>query len=162
MSKEETSNILIIGIGNSGRKDDGLGWLMLDFIKKKFFNIDCLYRYQLQIEDAEILSHYPTVVFVDATRENTENGFFFRSCHPNKGFGLSSHILEPETVLWLEDKLYHKNPMAYALGIEGKEWDLSLDPSEAGLHNLSKAQDFLKNNIHLIIKNKASSILQKQ
>ena len=79
MSKEETSNILIIGIGNSGRKDDGLGWLMLDFIKKKFFNIDCLYRYQLQIEDAAILSHYPTVVFVDATRDNTENGFFFRS-----------------------------------------------------------------------------------
>ena len=45
------------------------------FIKKKFFNIDCLYRYQLQIEDAEILSHYDTVVFVDATKENTKNGW---------------------------------------------------------------------------------------
>jgi hydrogenase maturation protease len=159
MSKQETSDMLIIGIGNSGRKDDGLGWLMLDFIKKKFLNIDCLYRYQLQIEDAEVISHYATVVFVDATRENTENGFFFRLCHPDKGFGLTSHILEPETVVWLENKLYKTRPITFVLGIEGKEWGLSLDPSELGLHNLSKAQDFLKNNIHLIIKNKASSIL---
>ncbi len=159
MSKKETSGILIIGIGNSGRRDDGLGWLMLDFIKKKFLNVDLVYRYQLQIEDAEILSHYDTVVFVDATKQNTKNGFFFKPCQPNSGFGLSSHMLEPETVLWLENKLYEKKPVAYVLGIEGEEWDLSLEPSDYGLSNLSKAKDFMVNNINLIIKNKAASIV---
>ena len=73
MSNEETKNILIIGIGNSGRSDDGLGWLMLDTIENKFSNVDVLYRYQLQIEDAEILSHYPTVIFVDACISELNN-----------------------------------------------------------------------------------------
>ena len=159
MLNEETKAILIIGIGNSGRSDDGLGWLMLDSIKNKFFNVDLVYRYQLQIEDAEQLSHYPTVIFVDATKEDTENGFYFKSCHANKGFGLTSHNLEPETVLWLENKLYQKEPVTYVLGIEGKKWGLSLQPSEMGLTNLSKACDLLTKNINLILQDKNPSIL---
>jgi len=154
MSKERTKELLIIGIGNSGRSDDGLGWLMLDYIKKNFFDIDLLYRYQLQIEDAELLSHYATVIFIDATREPTENGFFFKSCHPNMGLGLTSHMLEPETVLWLENELYKTKPTTYVLGIEGKKWGLSLEPSESGLHNFNLACDFLIKNIDLILEHK--------
>lgn len=154
MSKEKAKELLIIGIGNSGRSDDGLGWLMLDYIKKNFFEIDLLYRYQLQIEDAEILSHYSTVIFVDATKEATENGFFFRSCHPNMGLGLTSHMLEPETVLWLENKLYKTEPTTFVLGIEGEKWGLSLEPSKSGLHNLNMACDFLIKNIDLILARK--------
>ena len=156
MLKERTKELLIIGIGNSGRSDDGLGWLMLDYIKKNFFDIDLLYRYQLQIEDAELLSHYSTVIFVDATRENTENGFFFRPCHANMGLGLTSHMLEPETVLWLENELYQTEPSTFVLGIEGEKWGLSLEPSKTGLHNLNLACEFLIKNTDLNLANKTS------
>ena len=159
MSDEEAKDILIIGIGNSGRSDDGLGWLMLDEIKKKFIHVDLLYRYQLQIEDAELLSHYPTVIFVDATKENTKNGFFFKPCHPNNGLGLTSHMLEPETILWLENQLYETKPATFVLGIEGKKWGLSLEPSEIGLSNLRMARDFLEENINLILARKTPCIL---
>lgn len=159
MSKEGTKDILIIGIGNSGRSDDGLGWLMLDHIKNNFFDADLLYRYQLQIEDAELLSHYPTVIFVDASKESLENGFFFRSCHPNNGFGLTSHMLEPETILWLENELYKTGPSTFIMGIEGEKWDLSLKPSEKGLRNLSSAFDFLTENLTLILAQKTPCLL---
>jgi hydrogenase maturation protease len=159
MSKEGTKELLIIGIGNSGRSDDGLGWLMLDYIKKIFFNVDILYRYQLQIEDAEILSHYRTVIFIDATKEVTESGFFFRSCHPNNGFGLTSHMLEPETILWLENELYKTVPTAFILGIEGEKWDLSLEPSEIGLLNLRKAAALIEKNLNLIKAQKTPCLL---
>jgi hydrogenase maturation protease len=159
MSNEEPKDLLIIGIGNSGRSDDGLGWLMLDALRKQFNGVDFLYRYQLQIEDAELLSHYPTVIFVDATKEPMKNGFFFKPCHPNNGLGLTSHMLEPETILWLENQLYETKPATFVLGIEGKKWGLSTEPSEIGLSNLSMARDFLEKNINLILARKTPCIL---
>ena len=159
MSNEETKALLIIGIGNSGRSDDGLGWLLLDRIKNEFGTVDLLYRYQLQIEDAELLSHYPSVIFIDATRQNCANGFYFKKCHPNNGIGLTSHMLEPETIVWLEKKLYMKNPLSYVMGIEGEKWSLSLQPSDSGLSNLSKATDLLRKNIKLILTDKKPLLL---
>ena len=159
MSKKETKDILIIGIGNSGRSDDGLGWLMLDGIKMRFSHVEVLYRYQLQIEDAEILSHYTTVIFVDATKEHTETGFYFKSCDPNMGLGLTSHMLEPETVLWLENELYKTKPATFVMGIEGQKWGLSLEPSEIGLRNLNIASDFLRKNITLILSDNTPCLL---
>ncbi|MGI9531486.1 hypothetical protein [Lutimonas sp.] len=151
MSKEKTKNILIIGIGNSGRSDDGLGWFMLDYIEKIFPELDLLYRYQLQIEDAEIISFYSTIIFVDATKEKTENGFFFKPCYPNMGIGLTSHMLEPETVLWLENELYQTQPNTFVLGIEGEKWNLSTEPSQTGLSNLDRARHFFKNQFDMIL-----------
>ena len=55
--------IIIIGVGNSGRQDDGLGWAFLDEIKRKFPGIKIEYKYQLQIEDADLISSYDTVFF---------------------------------------------------------------------------------------------------
>lgn len=151
MSNKGTKDLLIIGIGNSGRSDDGLGWLMLDAIKMKFSHVEVLYRYQLQIEDAEILSHYTTVIFVDATKEHTKTGFYFKSCDPNMGLGLTSHMLEPETVLWLENELYKTKPTTFVMGIEGQKWELSLEPSEVALRNLNIASNFLTKNVNLIL-----------
>jgi hydrogenase maturation protease len=159
MSNEETKDILIIGIGNSGRSDDGLGWLLLDAINKKFFNADFQYRYQLQIEDAELLSHYTTVIFVDATKEETKNGFFFKPCYPNNGIGLTSHMLDPETILWLEQQLYKTEPATFILGIEGIKWGLSFEPSETGASNLLKAEDFLAKNMNLIMASEKPCVL---
>ncbi|WKK65628.1 hypothetical protein [Lutimonas zeaxanthinifaciens] len=144
MSKEKTKDLLIIGIGNSGRSDDGLGWQLLGFISKSFPEIECLYRYQLQVEDASIISSYDSVIFIDATQEETEKGYYFRPCSRNKGFGLTSHALEPSTVLWLENKLFNNNPASYILGIQGYKWELSSDPSENGLINLNRAMEFVK------------------
>lgn len=154
MSKEEAKDIVIIGIGNSGRSDDGLGWLAIDSMGNNALHVDLRYRYQLQIEDAEEISHYKTVIFVDATKEVTESGFYFRPCAASMGIGLTSHMLEPETILWLENQLYQKNPDSYILGIEGEKWGMSVQPSDQALSNLNKALDFLQKNIHLILEHK--------
>ncbi len=162
MSKEKTKSVLIIGIGNSGRSDDGLGWLMLDYIEKTFPGLNVLYRYQLQIEDAEIIRHYSTVIFVDATKENTENGFYFKPCYANMGLGLTSHMLKPETVLWIENELFKTEPTCFVLGIEGVKWDLSLEPSSYGLDNLHMAHDFLKKQLDSILTTKNRVQIEKQ
>ena len=75
------------------------------------------------------------------------------------GLGLTSHMLEPETVLWLENELYKTKPATFVMGIEGQKWGLSLEPSVVGLRNLSVASDFLTKNLNQILLNNTPCLL---
>ena len=143
MSKEDRKKILVIGIGNIGRQDDGLGWLILDHIVGEFKFVDIEYRYQLQIEDAELASNYSVVIFADATKEQVDDGFYLKNCKASTTYGLSTHAVHPETIVGLTNNLYHKYPEAFILGIQGYHWELKNGVSEKALDNLKKAIDFL-------------------
>lgn len=135
---------LIIGIGNNGRQDDGLGWLFLDALEKTV-GTDIEYRYQLQIEDAELISKYSTVIFVDATKENIKDGFYTKPCLPSEQYSFSTHALEPETILFLSNKLYSHNPKAFIFAIQGYDWNLKIGLSKKAKQNLNKALLHFKN-----------------
>ena len=141
---KKSDKIIILGIGNNGRQDDGLGWMFLDFLEKQNSDIDIEYRYQLQIEDADLISNYDTVIFVDATKEETEEGFYLEPCHPSEKYSFSTHALEPETVLYLSDKLYNHNPDASIFAIQGYEWELQIGLSKKAIKNLDKAINYFK------------------
>lgn len=138
---------VVIGIGNIGRQDDGIGWLFLDYLKELNTNIDLEYRYQLQIEDAELISRYCKVFFIDATKETTEHGFYLKPCLPLITYNFSSHAEEPETILRLCNKLYHCNPETSIFGIQGYHWDLKIGLSKKGTVNLNKAKKFFKDKV---------------
>ncbi len=145
---KEEDKILVLGIGNIGRQDDGLGWLFLDYLQKaNFGNMDLEYRYQLQIEDAELICNYKSVIFVDATKENTKKGFYYRASEASDKHSFSTHELCPETVLFLTNNLYQHQPKAFILGIQGYNWELELGLSEKAKINLYKAEEFLFKNI---------------
>ena len=144
MSKADRKKILVIGIGNVGRQDDGLGWSILDQIADEFEFVDIEYRYQLQIEDAELASNYSTVIFADATKEPLDEGFYFKDCKASMTYALSTHALHPETILGLTNHLYHKYPEAFILGIQGYHWELKEGLSGKALNNLKKAIEFLQ------------------
>jgi len=147
MKKEGKHKIIVFGIGNTGRQDDGLGWLFLDFLETLNMDIDLEYRYQLQIEDAELISNYETVIFVDATKEATEEGFYFKTCKPSEIYSFSTHALKPETILYLTNTLYHHNPKASILGIQGYQWELEIGMSRKAKINMNQAKDYFKKNI---------------
>ena len=139
---------LIIGIGNSGRSDDGLGWAFLDAIEETGkYTGPLAYRYQLQIEDAELISHYENVLFVDATYTELEDGFQLVQIVPEIARSFSTHSLEPSTVLGLCEKVYGKLPNARLLMIEGVRWELHNGLSSTGLQNLEAALDFLEDQL---------------
>ncbi|HPW63523.1 MAG TPA: hypothetical protein PLJ13_14595, partial [Cyclobacteriaceae bacterium] len=61
MSELKTdSRILMIGIGNNGRSDDALGWNFVDEFSNREDLFDIEHRYQLQIEDALLITEYKT------------------------------------------------------------------------------------------------------
>ena len=136
---------MLIGIGNDGRGDDGLGWAFLKAIEQdEEFRGPIFYRYQLQIEDAELISHARRVVFVDASHHALPEGYRCQTCEPTHEVEFTSHQLSPQTVLFLCQQLYEEIPFAELLQIEGSSWDLQLGLSAAAKSNLAGAVRFFQ------------------
>lgn len=132
--------MLLIGIGNCSRRDDGLGWAFLDEIKKKLTTgAELVYKYQLNIEDAELISETDTVIFIDAFSGELENGFSFEKCMPVDSFEFTTHALSPGVIVSLCKNLYDSEPDAYVLKIQGTEWELKDGLSPLAKNNLRKA-----------------------
>lgn len=146
--KKYDNKIILLGIGNSGREDDGLGWAFLDEIKDILpSNIDIDYRYQLQIEDAELISHYDTVYFIDAHKDELKNGFNLSKCHSIETHHFSSHELPPETILFLANSIYNKTPNAFILGITGISFELKIGLTVTAQLYLKNAVSYFKKHI---------------
>lgn len=135
--------ILLIGIGNNCRGDDGLGWKFIELVESMGLDfIDHEYRYQLQVEDAELLIEYDVVYFVDATYEKLAEGFELRSCIAADEEQVSSHAQSPGAILKLTNHLYKKTPEAFLLAIAGESWELQTSLSETAEKNLVEAASF--------------------
>ena len=136
---------LLIGIGNSGRNDDGLGWAFIDAIDKEhLFKGQLEYRYQLQVEDAELISHARQVIFVDAYEGKLENGYSWVKCKPSNEFCFTTHEVPPDSILFLCEDLYQKSPIVNILMIEGSSWELKIGLTQKAKKNLQKALHFFK------------------
>ncbi len=139
---------ILFGIGNSGREDDGLGWLFLDKIVESLPNTyDIEYRYQLQVEDAEIAQNYDRVIFIDAHIGVFEKGFIWEKCIPKASDTYTSHELNAETIMHLTHTIYNKQPKSYILGITGKSYELAIGLTNTATNNLAKALDFFNEKV---------------
>lgn len=145
--KKSDHKTLIFGIGNNGRQDDGLGWSFLALLETEKVPFDLEYRYQLQIEDAELISKYDNVIFVDASKTKIEEGYKLYPCLPADNYSFSTHALAPETILYLSNKLYNCLPNAQILAIQGVKWELQIGLSPIAENNLVEAYQFFKKNI---------------
>lgn len=136
---------LIIAIGNSGREDDGLGWAFLDHVDELLdSNFDREYRYQLQVEDADLISDYDHVLFVDADVRLYDKGFNIFDIKPIDVESYTSHELSAESVLHLCHSIYNKYPKCYALGISGASFNLNIGLTETGKNNLKNTIEHLE------------------
>ena len=142
------NKILIIGIGNYGRRDDGLGWAFLDAIQEQSIlkEAEVIYCYQLNVEDAELISTADIVVFIDAFERELDNGSSFEVCRPENNFSFTTHALSPGVIVSLCSSLYDKHPISYVLKIKGNEWELKEGLSEKAIKNLDGAVESFKNN----------------
>lgn len=134
---------LVIGIGNDGRGDDAMGWLFADWIAQNGM-MEVEYRYQLQVEDAELISLYEEVIFVDASLEEIEQGFYFKKCEPAAAIHFSTHKIDPATILWLAREIYGAATVGYVLAIRGYNWQLEQGLSGEAKENYSRAIVFFE------------------
>ena len=141
--------ILIYGYGNPGRQDDALANLLVDKLQDWIDNnnIEGVYtdsNYQLNIEDAEIISHYETIFFADASIEDIENVKLTEVEANNSKVEFSMHAVSPAYVLDLCNKMYGKTPKTYLLHIKGYEWEFMEKMTKEAESNLNDAFSLMK------------------
>ena len=146
---DSTNDILIIGYGNPGRQDDGLGPALAEAIDQlNLPNVTVDSDYQLTVEHAEMAAHYAVVIFADATQDNQEPFSCTRIEPGPPALRFTSHHLTPQDVLALTRDLFAAQPTAYLLAIRGHrfgELELGLSPNAQAA--LEGAVDFLTTKI---------------
>ena len=136
---------LVLGWGNPGRGDDGLGPALAELVGERAGGrVDVDSDYQLQIEDAAECAGHRRVIFVDADRGGPEP-FFCRRLEPAaSGLGFSSHSVAPAALLALTRRLFDREPEAWLVGVRGYEFDSFHEGlSRRARANLAAAADFL-------------------
>jgi hydrogenase maturation protease len=137
-------SVLLIGYGNPGRCDDGLGPALAEAVERLHLpGVTVEADYQLTVEDAAAAAAHRYVVFADASVGGGEP-FFFRVVHPAGGTSFSTHSVEPEAVLALARDLFQADTRGYALGIRGYHFhEFGETLSDEARGNLAAALRFI-------------------
>lgn len=135
--------MLLIGYGNPGRGDDGLGPAFSErFAARGFTGLDVDTDYQLVAEHALAVSGQDVVIFADAMIGG-EGAFSFTEIGPDPSGALGSHSLQPQTVLALGRTLFGDAPKAFLMAISGYDYgDVKEGLSARALANLEEAECF--------------------
>ena len=105
-------------------------------------------NYQLNIEDAELISRFDVVVFADAS-VNAAEPFDFQPLEKKLPMvGFSSHSITAGSLLGLSEQLFNAEPRAYTLAIRGYDFDdFGEYLSPKSIENLSGSVEFLREKV---------------
>ena len=136
---------LIYGIGNVGRQDDGLGWAFIDRLEaRQPLPRALLHRnYQLNLEDAHLISEFARVLFVDATKDPAVSSFSLTRPEPKLDFSFTSHAISVPSILATAKQCFGYLPEVYLLAIRGYQWELQVGLTEPAEQNLCNSLKFV-------------------
>jgi len=115
------SKALVIGYGNTLRRDDGVGPFVAGLLKPSP-GLHVITRHQLTPELAEPVSQADLVIFVDARADRTAGEIVMEPVPPRDSTLI--HQLGPGALLQWSLKLYGRTPEAILIGIGGESFDL--------------------------------------
>lgn len=135
---------ILIGYGNPGRLDDGLGPALAARIEAMSIpNLTVETDYQLVAEHAYQILDYRSVIFVDASMAG-DSPFTFSEILAAENPNISSHSLSPQTVLYLAKSIFHSETTGYLLAVRGYDFDQFGEYlSEPARSNLELAFNFI-------------------
>ncbi len=136
--------VLLIGYGNPGRGDDGLGPALARRIEARALpGVTVEIDYQVTVDHALLIAGFGTVVFADAAVD-AAGPFYFRKLDGGVLPDLGSHSVTPEAALALAGLLFGAAPQGFVLGLGGASFGAmaeGLSPTAAD--NLDRAEGFL-------------------
>lgn len=139
--------ILLIGYGNPGRLDDGLGPALAEALEPLFASGDTVTidaDYQLSVEDAVTVRDHDVVLFVDAAVSGPEP-FFVERVRPRTHVSFSTHSVDPAAVMGIAQDLFSASTTGYKVGIRGYDFnEFGQRLSERAQKNLEAARLFLQ------------------
>ena len=144
MSEQGPAGILIVGYGNPGRQDDGLGpQIVAELERLRLPGLALDADYQLSIEHADDLRQVRKAIFVDAAVRGPEP-FQVRSLEPSRGIEFTSHTLGPEAVLAICADTYRYTPEALLVAVRGYSFEFAEGLTEKARYNKGRAFEYIK------------------
>jgi len=143
------TKVLVIGYGNPGRIDDGLGPAFVKALEQlNLPGISTISDYQLNVEHAAELAGCDVVIFADADTA-AEAPFRFDRIHPETDTtSFTTHHVSPQAVLGMALEMFDAMPKAYVLGIRGYEFDdFEEKLSDKAADNLQAALAFFADSV---------------
>lgn len=136
--------VLLIGYGNLGRGDDGLGVLAVEILAAHgLARLECLTTLQLQIEHVTDLLERERLIFVDADMR-CPAPYVLSPVAAQRDHSYSSHALTPAALLHVFQQVYGKAaPPAQLLRIRGYRFALGDELSDPAQQNLQIALQVL-------------------
>ncbi len=145
--------ILLVGIGNPIRQDDGIGPYCVNLLKEieilkreKRELVDYMVVHQLDMIHCEAFARYSLIIFIDA---DAEEGYEpFRKEEVNRkpeSQPFTSHIGSIPDILSLTAGLYGVMPQAYLVAIRGLSFEVGEELSSTAVSNAQKAIVVIKN-----------------
>jgi hydrogenase maturation protease len=140
---------LIIGYGNRSRRDDGVGWFVVEQLAAlKLPGVELETGQQLEIEAAETISHCDAVIFVDAAIPEVPEPIQRTVVTPNFQGHAVAHYLTPADVLSLCRTLYNLEPRAILFSIRGRDFNfgatLSPEVEQAGREVVKQITEIIR------------------
>lgn len=136
--------VLVIGYGNAGRRDDGLGPAIAETLGGLALpGVQVRVAVQLAPEDAVDAARAERVIFVDAARSGREP-FAWHDVAPHLDAGdAAAHGIAPETLLGLCAGVYGRAPQGRLLAVRGYAFGVSEGMSRGARANLAAAVNAL-------------------
>lgn len=128
-SAAEEGDLLVIGYGNTLRQDDGVGPYVAEHVAGlRLPGVRTLILAQLSPEHAEAVSLSRAVVFVDAVVEALAD-VDVRPIVPDASSQVTTHAVEPATLLALARDLFGRAPKAWSVTIRAEQMGFGEDLS---------------------------------
>ncbi len=142
--------VLVIGYGNPGRQDDGLGPAVAVVIEQLGrHHIAAFEAYQLNIEDAIDIARHDIVWFVDASLTGPAP-YAVRDLSPGASIEFTSHILRPEALLAIARQVFGATPEAHLLAIRGYCFEFVEGLTSGATDNLAAAISMLTERLGIV------------
>ena len=127
-------NIIIIGIGNPFRGDDGLGWHVTQVLAQTYDaspNISVQHVQQLTMDLVEPISQAELIIFIDARLGEDIGKVDINTIELNSSLGSPiSHFFDPDTLLSAVQGLYGEHPEAVVVSVTSNIFDFTEDLSQ--------------------------------
>lgn len=131
--------LLVIGMGNPFRTDDGIGHHVARAIAEGREDTELVEVMQLDIALLERIAGAREVVFADASVEPEGGAVQLRAVVPRARPMVHAHTLSPEGLLHLARGLGYRVPPAWLVTVQATDLGLADTPSDACLHLVPEA-----------------------
>lgn len=140
----DTHDVLVIGYGNTLRRDDGVGPKVADAVAElKLPGVRALSCHQLTPELAEPISHARRVIFVDAATD-AKAEVELREIQSADASQVLAHATDPRSLLALARQVFGRHPRAWSVVVPAQDLGFGDSLSPAAQHGFDRAVELVR------------------